>query len=127
MTDADENTPSEEHGRIAFQPDYDEYGLQPLDDGTLILRIDQDRHLFERVGAIRHEHSAIVLEQYVRAESLAGEGSFERIGSVSAEGDDFESRLRNGILHLIYEGKVPEDQAETLADDLAESVSEQFE
>jgi hypothetical protein len=126
MTDADENTPSEEHGRIAFQPDYDKYGLQPLDDGTLILRIDQNKHLFEQVGTIRHEEAGVVLERYVEGDSLDSDGSFERIGSVSPEADDFESRLRNGILHLIYEGKVPEDQAETLVDDLAESFSEQY-
>jgi hypothetical protein len=37
MTDTDQNTPSEEHERIAFQPDYDKYGVAASDDGTVIL------------------------------------------------------------------------------------------
>lgn len=126
MTDAHEDAPPEEYGRTAFQPDYDEYGLQPLDDGTFILRVDQDRHLFERVGAIRHEQTRIVLERYVDSEDFGGEGSFETVAVVSAEEDAFESRLCDSILELIHDGKVGEDQAEALADNLAGAVADQY-
>lgn len=57
MTDVHDDTPSKGHERIDFglNPEYDTYGIEPLDDGTVILRIDSEKHLFERVGAIRYE------------------------------------------------------------------------
>ena len=124
MTDAHENTPSEEHGRIAFQPDYDKYGIYPREDSTVILRIDSDKHLFERVGSIHYRQSEVVLKQYVDSKDSGDEGSFETVESISVERDEFELRLRDGIVELIYDGKVPKQQAEALADDLTKSISE---
>lgn len=125
MTDADKNTPSKEHGRIVFQPDYDKYGVATPDDGTVILRIDSDKHLFERVASIHHRQSKVILKEYVDGEGLGDEGSFETVESISVGRDDSESRLRDGIVELIHDGKVPKQQAEALADDLAGSFTEQ--
>ena len=125
MTDADKNTPSKEHGRIAFQPDYDKYGVATPDNGTVVLRIDSDKHLFERVASIHHRQSKVVLKEYVDCEDLDDEGSFETVESISVGRDGSESRLRDAIVDLIHGGKVSKQQAEALADDLAGSFIEQ--
>ncbi|ERG98427.1 MAG: hypothetical protein J07HQX50_02466 [Haloquadratum sp. J07HQX50] len=126
--DDDDNTPSKGHGRIDFDlnPNDNEYGIESLDDGAVILRIDSEKQLFERVGAIRYEQTGVVLQRFLKGESLEDEGSFEAVESVSVRRNDFESRLRERVFELIYEGKVDEEQAKSLADDLAESVSEQY-
>lgn len=124
MTDAHKNTPSEEHGRIDLQPEYDRYGIYLRDESTVILRIDSDKHLFERVGLVSRRQTEVVLKQYVDGEDLGDEGSLETVESISVERDEFESRLRDGIVELIYDGEVSRDQAEGLADDLAESLCE---
>ena len=127
MTDAHESTPSEEHDpSIEINPDYDEYGLQSIDDGTAILRLDRDKHLFERIGLIKHKQAGIVLKQYIETTGIDGESSFSTVESISAGRDEFESRLRDGVIELIYEGRVDEGQAKSLADHLAESISEQY-
>lgn len=125
MTDAHKNTPSEEHGRIDLQPEYDRYGIYLRDESTVILRIDSDKHLFERVGLVSRRQTEVVLKQYVDGEDLGDEGSLETVESISVERDEFESRLRDGIVELIYDGEVSRDQAEALADDLAGSFTEQ--
>jgi hypothetical protein len=125
MTDADKNTPSKEHGRIAFQPNYDKYGVAAPDNGTVILRIDSDKHLFERAASIHHRQSKVVLKEYVDGEDLDDEGPFETVESVPTKRDRFESRLRDAIVDLIHDGEVSRDQAEALADDLAGSFTEQ--
>lgn len=126
MTDAHENTPSEGHGRVDLQPDYDQYGVYPRDDSTVILRVDSDKHLFERVGLIRYKDSGVVLKGYVENESLEGEASFETVESISAGREEFKQQLRDGILGLIHDGQVSDEDAEELADALAVSVSEQY-
>ena len=127
MTDAHENTPSKGHGRIDLQPDYDKYGVCPRDDSTVILRVDSDNHLFERVGLIRYKDSGVVLKEYIENESLEGEACFKTVESISGNRDTFQQQLRDGILDLIHEGEVPERQATELAEDLTESFSEPFE
>jgi hypothetical protein len=67
----------------------------------------------------------VVLKQHVDGESVDDAGSFETVESISAERDAFESRLGDGIIDLIYDGEVTRTQAEALADDLVESISEQ--
>ena len=74
MTDAHENTPTEEYERIAFQPDYDKYGVATSEDGTVILRIDTDRHLSERVGSVGRRQTEVILNRRVVAESLTDGG-----------------------------------------------------
>jgi hypothetical protein len=125
MTDAHEDTPTEEHERIAFQPDYDKYGVATSEDGTVILRIDSDKYLFERVGLVSRRQTEVALKRHVDGENLRDAGSFETVKSISAGREMFESRLRDVIVDLIYDGEVSRDQAETLAGDLAESISEQ--
>lgn len=125
MTDAHENTPPEEHERIAFQPDYDKYGVATSEDGTVILRIDSDKHLFERVGLVSRRQTEVVLKRHIDGENLRDAGSFETVKSISVERDAFESRLRDAIVDLIHDGEVSRYQAEALADDLAESFREQ--
>ena len=126
MTDAHENTPSEEHGRIDLQPDYDKYGVCPRDDSTVILRVDSDKHLFERVGLIRYNDSGVVLKEYIENESLEGEASFETVESISAGRDTFQKQLQSSIFNLIHDGQVSGEEAEELADALAVSFSEQY-
>jgi GTPase involved in cell partitioning and DNA repair len=82
--------------------------------------------LFERAGLLRHEQAKIVLKEYVDSENLDGEGSFETVEIVSVEQEKFESQLRDEIVELIYEGKVDEEQARSLAESVAESISEQY-
>jgi hypothetical protein len=126
--DNDDNTPSRGHERIDFDlnPEYDKYGIQPLDDGTLILRIDSEKQLFERVGAIRCEQTEVVLQRFLKGETLEDDGSFRTFSSVSAGRERFESQLQDEIVELIYEGKVDEEQAKSLAESVAESISEQY-
>ncbi len=126
MTDAHENTPSEGHGRIDLQPDYDQYGIYPRDDSTVILRVDSDKHLFERVGLIRYKETGVVLKEYIENESLEGEASFETVESISAGREEFKQQLRDGILDVIHDGQVSDEEAEELADALAVSFSEQY-
>ena len=53
MTDTESNTPSEGHDQsIALKPDFDNYGLQQKGSSTVIIRIDHDSHIFERVGKV---------------------------------------------------------------------------
>jgi hypothetical protein len=122
--DNDDNTPSRGNERIDFDlnPEYDRYGVEPLDNGTVILRIDSEKHLFERVGAIRCEQTGVVLQRYINDETLEDEGSFRTVESVSVGQEKFESQLQDEIVELIYEGKVDEEQAKSLA----ESISEWF-
>jgi GTPase involved in cell partitioning and DNA repair len=82
--------------------------------------------LFERAGLLRHEQAKIVLKEYVDSENLDGEGSFETVELVSVEQEKFESRLQDEIVELIYDSKVDEEQAKSLADDLDKSISEQY-
>ena len=126
--DNDDNTPSEGHERINFDlnPEYDKYGIQPLDDGTLILRIDSEKHLFERVGAIRCEQTGVSIQRFIKGETLEDEGTFRTVESVSVGQEKFESQIQDEIVELIYEGKVDEEQAKSLAESVAESISEQF-
>jgi len=126
--DNDDNTPPRGNERIDFElnPDYNEYGVEPLDDGAVILRIDSEKHLFERVGAIRCEQTEVVLQRLLKGETLEDEGSFRTVESVSAGRERFESQLRDEIVELIYEGKVDEEQARSLAESVAESISEQY-
>jgi hypothetical protein len=126
MTDAHENTPSEGHGRIDLQPEYDKYGVYPRDDSTVILRVDSDKHLFERVGLIRYKKTGVVLKEYVENESLEGEASFETVESISAGREEFKQQLRDGILDVIHAGEVSDEKAKELADALAVSFSEQY-
>ena len=126
MTDAHENTPSKGHGRIDLQPEYDKYGVYPRDDSTVILRVDSDKHLFERVGLIRYKDSGVVLKEYVENESLEGEASFETVESISAGRDTFQQQLRDGILDVIHAGEVSDEKTKELADALAVSFSEQY-
>jgi hypothetical protein len=109
-----------------LNPEYDKYGIQPLDDGAVILRIDSEKHLFERVGAIRCEQTEVVLQRFLKGETLEDEGSFRTVESVSAGRERFESQLQDEIVELIYEGKVDEEQAKSLAESVAESISEQY-
>jgi len=127
MTDAHENTPSEEHGRINLQPDYDKYGVCPRNDSTVILRVDSDNHLFKRAGLIRYKDSGVVLKEYIENESLEGEASFETVESISAGRDTFQQQLRDGILDVIHDGQVSDEEAKELADALAKSSGELFE
>jgi hypothetical protein len=127
MTDAHENTPSEGHGRIDLQPEYDKYGVYPRDDSTVILRVDSDKHLFERVGLIRYKDSGVVLKEYVENESLEGEASFETVESISAGREEFKRQLRDSILDVIHDGQVSDEEAKELADALAKSSGELFE
>jgi hypothetical protein len=126
--DNDDNTPSRGHERTEFDlnPDYNEYGVETLDDGVVILRIDSEKHLFERVGAIRCEQTEVVLQRFLKGETLEDEGSFRTVESVSAGRERFESQLQDEIVELIYEGKVDEEQARSLAESVAESISEQY-
>ena len=126
MTDAHKNTPSEEHGRIDLQPDYDQYGIYPRDDSTVILRIDSDKHLFERVGLIKYKQRGVVLKQYVENENLEDEASFEAVDSISAGRKEFKQQIQDGIFELIHDSEVSDEKAEELAEDLAESFSEQY-
>jgi|APHM01.1.fsa_nt_gi hypothetical protein len=128
MTDAHDDTPSRGHERmdLDLNPEYDKYGIEALDDGAVILRIDTNKNWFERAGLLRHKQAKIVLKEYIDSEKLGGEGSFETVESVSVRRNEFESQLRDEIVELIYEGKVDEEQAKFLADDLAESISEQY-
>ena len=126
MTDAHENTPSEEHGRIDLQPDYDKYGVCPRDDSTVILRVDSDNHLFKRAGLIRYKDTGVVLKEYVENGSLEGEASFETVESISAGREEFKQQLRDGVLDVIHDGQVSDEEAEELADALAVSFSEQY-
>jgi hypothetical protein len=111
---------------LDLNPEYDKYGIEALDDGAVILRIDTNKNWFERAGLLRHKQAKIVLKEYIDSKKLGGEGSFETVESVSVRRNDFESQLRDEIVELIYEGKVNEEQAKFLADDLAESISEQY-
>jgi hypothetical protein len=81
VTDAHDDTPSKGHGRIDFDlnPNYNEYGIDPLDNGAVVLRIDSEKHLFERVGAIRYEQTGVVLQRFLKGESLEDQGSFETV------------------------------------------------
>jgi hypothetical protein len=126
--DNDENTPPRGNERIDFDlnPDYNEYGVEPLDDGAVILRIDSEKHLFERVGAIRCKQTGIVLQRFLKGETLEDEGSFRTVESVSVGQEKFESQLQDEIVELIYEGKVDEEQARILAESVAESISGQY-
>ncbi len=107
-----------------MSPDYNEYGVETLDDGVVVLRIDSEKHLFERVGAIRREQTGVSIQRYIKGEILDDEGSFRTVESVPAGRERFESRLQDEIVELICEGKVDEEQAEDLADDLAELFTE---
>jgi hypothetical protein len=124
--DNDDNTPSRGNERVDFDlnPDYNEYGIQPLDDGAVILRIDSEKHLFERAGLLRHKQAKIVLKEYIDSENLGGEGSFEAVESVSTRRDDVEPQLRDEIVELIYEGKVDKEQARSLSESVAGSFTE---
>jgi hypothetical protein len=126
--DNDDNTPSRGHERIDFDlnPDYNEYGVETLDDGVVVLRIDSKKHLFERVGAIRCKQTGVVLQRFLKGETSEDEGSFEAVESVSARRNDVESQLQNEIVELIYDSKVDEEQAKSLAESVAESISEQY-
>ena len=131
MTDThnnDDNTPPRGNERTEFElnPDYTEYGIETLDNGIVILRIDSEKHLFERAGLLRHKQAKIVLKEYVDSERLGGEGSFETVESISARRERVESRLREGVFELIYDGEVSEDKAKSLAYDLSESITEQY-
>jgi hypothetical protein len=126
MTDAHENTPSEGHGRIDLQPEYDKYGVYPRDDSTVILRVDSDKHLFERVGLIRYKDSGVVLKEYVENGSLEGEASFETVDSISAGREEFKQQIQDGVFKLIHDGEISDKKAEELADALAESFGEQY-
>jgi hypothetical protein len=97
--DNDDNTPSKGHERIDFDlnPEYDKYGIEPLDDGTVILRVDENKHLFETVGVIRQKQTEVVLKKYIDSEGLEDEGSFETVESVSVRRNDFESRLQESL------------------------------
>jgi hypothetical protein len=109
-----------------LQPDYDKYGVASSNDGTVILRIDSDKHLFERVGLVSRRQTEVILNRHADGENLRDEGSFKTVESISVERVKFESRLRDAIVDPIYDGEVSRDQAEALADDLVESSREQW-
>jgi hypothetical protein len=67
----------------------------------------------------------VVLKEYVDGEDFGDEGSFKTVESISVGRDGSESWLRDAIVDLIHDGKVPKQQAEALADDLTESFTEQ--
>jgi hypothetical protein len=126
--DNDDNTLPRGNERIDFDlnPDYNEYGVETLDDGVVVLRIDSEKHLFERVGAIRREQTGVSIQRFIKGETLEDEGSFRTVESVSVGQEKFESQLRERVFELIHDGEVSEKIAENLSDGLAESVSEQF-
>jgi predicted HAD superfamily hydrolase len=126
--DNDDNTLPRGNERTEFDlnPDYNEYGVETLDDGVVILRIDSKKHLFERVGAIRCKQTGVSIQRYIKGETLEDEGSFRTVESVSVGQEKFESQLQDEIVELIYEGKVDEEQARSLAESVAESISEQY-
>jgi hypothetical protein len=109
-----------------LNPDYNEYGVETLDDGVVVLRIDSKKHLFERVGAIRCKQTGVVLQRFLKGETSEDEGTFRTVESVSVGQEKIESHLRDEIVELIYEGKVDEEQARSLAESVAESISEQY-
>ena len=124
--DNDDNTLPRGNERTEFDlnPDYNEYGVETLDDGVVVLRIDSEKHLFERVGAIRCKQTGIVLQRFLKGETLEDEGSFRTVESVSAGRKRLESQLQDEIVELIYEGKVDKEQARSLAESVAESFTE---
>ena len=89
--DNDDNTPSRGNERIDYDlnPEYDRYGVEPLDNGTVILRIDSEKHLFERVGAIRCKKTEVVLQRLLKRETLEDEGTFRTVESFSVGPEKF--------------------------------------
>lgn len=129
MTDAHENTPAGEHGRIDFKPDYDDYGLHQQEDATTIIRIDHDTSLFERIGKIESVSSGIVVKEHTRLTDNESDDiteAFTPIQFVSIRSDEFEPRLRDVIFDLIYDEKVPQEVAKELSVKLAEAISNQY-
>jgi hypothetical protein len=124
--DNDDNTPSEGHERIDFDlnPEYDKYGIQSLDDGTLILRIDSEKHLFERVGAIRCEQTEVVLQRFLKGENLEDEGLFRTFSSVPARRDEFDQHFGDAIFDLVHNDEISEQKCKKLTDHLLESFIE---
>ena len=127
MTDAESNTPSEEHDpSIALEPDFDEYGLHDTDSSTVIIRIDHDSHIFERVGKVERRSTGVILKQHTRlADEISGDTAevYQPMHFVSDRTDEFENQLWKAIFELIYEGKVAEEVAEELCTDLAENIT----
>ena len=129
MTDADQNTLSEEHDpSIALEPDFDEYGLHDKDNtSTVIIRIDHDTHIFERVGLIDSRPSGVVLKEHTK---LADEGGshtvevYQPVRFVSDRTDEFETQARDAIFDLVYDGKVAKGCAEELSTELVGSISQ---
>jgi hypothetical protein len=128
MTDADSNTPFEEHDQsIALEPDFDEYGLHEQDGSTVIIRIDHDTHIFERVGMIERRLDGVVLKQHTRlTDEISGDTAevYQPIHFVSDRTGEFETQLWKAIFDLVYVGKVSKGCAEELSTELVESISQ---
>lgn len=127
MTDADSNTPFEEHDySIDFDTNYDGYGLHERDGSTVVIRIDNDTHVFERVGMIERRSSGVVLKEHAKlTDEVSGDAieTYQPIRFVSNRTAEFETQLQDAILSLIYDGEVAEGVAKELCAELAENLS----
>ena len=127
MTDAESNTPSEEHDpSIALEPDFDEYGLHDTDSSTVIIRIDHNKHFFERVALIDPRPSGVVLKEHTRLADESGNHTaevYQPIRYIPFKMDEFGSLLREAVFDTIYEGKVDEGVAKELSAELAEDIT----
>ena len=128
MTDAESNTPSEEHDpSIALEPDFDNYGLQQQGSSTVIIRIDHDSHIFERVGKVERRSTGVILKQHTRlVDEISGDTAevYQPMHFVSDRTDEFENQLWKAIFDLVYDGKVGKKCAEELSTEFVGSISQ---
>ena len=128
MTDPDSNTPSEEHdSSIALEPDFDEYGLHDKDSSTVIIRIDHETHIFERVGMIERRLNGVLLKQHTRlVDEISGDKIevYQPIRFVSDRTDEFENQLWRALFDLVYDGKILKGLAEEICTELVGSLSQ---
>jgi hypothetical protein len=138
MSDNEPPTASEEPDfGSSLEPDFDKYGTRKGDSSIGVLRIDEAKSMFERVGTVDPRPTGVVLKETTELSDKTPENTAEAsfkdshtveidrpIRFVSNEVDGFETRARNAIFDLIYDEKLPKEAAANLAAELTDDVSE---
>lgn len=90
---------------------YNKYGYEKLDNGFVILKIEEETNLFEYIGKVVINEDKVVFSEFT-------EDKFQPIQAIYTEPDDIEIRLRRACSDLVYQEGMPQELISKFSDDL---------